>query len=375
MDRLDAMQAFVAVADLKGFAPAARKLGLSPSAVTRLIAALEERLGARLLQRTTRSLALTDAGTRYLERIRRILADVEEAEGAAEGERTRPSGRLVVSAPDGFGRLHVSPVMSAYLARYPEVTGELRLSDRMINLVEDGVDLAVRIGHLGDSTLVARHVGEMRRIVVASSAYLKQYGEPKMPEAVASHVTIQFGTATAAPEWRFIEGGREVRVTVTPRFTTNSADAAINYAAQGGGLTRVLAYQAAEAIKDGRLKTVLTKFEPPALPIHIVYPTSRLLSAKVRAFIDLVVETADWHFGQKKHRHSVFGTTRNVPLARAITTSSALIRLCAKQIVRPVRITSLSTASHCPTFAVPTKSTASPIVTSEETPPICCAQL
>ena len=148
MDRIDAMQAFVAVADLEGFAPAARKLGLSPSAVTRLIAALEERLGARLLQRTTRSVTLTDAGARYLERARRILADVEEAEGAVEGERTRPSGRLVVSAPVGFGRLHVSPVMSAYLKRYPEVSGELRLSDRMINLVEDGVDLAVRIGHL-----------------------------------------------------------------------------------------------------------------------------------------------------------------------------------------------------------------------------------
>jgi DNA-binding transcriptional LysR family regulator len=297
MDRIDAMQAFVAVADLKGFAPAARKLGLSPSGVTRLIAALEDRLGARLLQRTTRSLTLTDVGARYLERIRRILADVEEAERSAEGERTRPSGRLVVSAPLGFGRLHVSPVMSAYLARYPEVTAELRLSDRMINLVEDGVDLAVRIGHLGDSTLVARHVGEMRRIVVASSAYLKQYGEPKTPEAVASHATIEFGAAAAAPEWRFVNDGNEMRVVCSPRLTTNSADAAIQYAAQGGGLTRVLAYQAAEAIKQGRLKIVLAKFEPPALPIHIVYPTSRLLSAKVRAFIDLVVETADWHFG------------------------------------------------------------------------------
>src|SRR5271156_5661596 len=184
MDRLDAMQAFVAVADLGGFAPAARKLGLSPSGVTRLIAALEERLGARLLQRTTRKVALTDVGTRYLERVRRILADVEEAEASAEGERTRPSGRLAVSAPIGFGRLHVSPVMSAYLMRYPEVAGELRLSDRMINLVEDGVDLAVRIGHLADSSLVARHVGEMRRILVASPGYLKSRGEPKKPQDV-----------------------------------------------------------------------------------------------------------------------------------------------------------------------------------------------
>jgi DNA-binding transcriptional LysR family regulator len=294
MDRIDAMQAFVAVADSQGFAPAARKLGLSPSGVTRLIAALEERLGARLLQRTTRSVTLTDVGTRYLERVRRILADVEEAESSAEGERTRPSGRLTVSAPIGFGRLHVSPVMSRYLARYPEVAGELRLSDRMINLVEDGVDLAVRIGHLPDSTLVARHVGEMRRIIVASNAYLKRRGEPKTPQAIAAHDTIQFG---AAPDWRFVEDGREVRVLPTPRFTTNSADAAIQYAEQGGGLTRVMAYQGAEALKRGRLKIVLAKFEQPAVPVHIVYPTSRLLSAKVRAFIDLVTEADAWHFG------------------------------------------------------------------------------
>jgi DNA-binding transcriptional LysR family regulator len=297
MDRIDSMQAFVAVADLQGFAPAARKLGLSPSAVTRLIAALEDRLGARLLQRTTRQVALTDAGARYLERVRRILADVEEAEAAAEGERTRPSGRLVVSAPVGFGRLHVSPVMSAYLARYPEVSGELRLSDRMINLVEEGVDVAVRIGHLADSSLVARHVGEMRRIIVASSGYLEQSGEPDTPEAIASHQTIQFGATAASPDWRFVEDGREIRVAATPRLTTNSADAAIQYAEQGGGLTRVLAYQAAAAIKAGRLKVVLAKFEPPPLPIHLVYPTSRLLSAKVRTFIDLVTERSDWHFG------------------------------------------------------------------------------
>src|SRR5215472_1748110 len=201
MDRIDAMQAFVAVADLQGFAPAARKLGLSPSGVTRLIAALEEHLGARLLQRTTRQVTLTDAGARYLERARRILADVEEAEGAVEGERTRPSGRLVVSAPFGFGRLHVSPVMSAYLKRYPEVSGELRLEDRMVSLVEDGVDLAVRIGQLPDSSLVARQVGAMRRIVVASPAYLKAHGEPKTPEALASHQIIQFGAGAATADW------------------------------------------------------------------------------------------------------------------------------------------------------------------------------
>ena len=297
MDRIEAMQAFVAVADLRGFAPAARKLGMSPSGVTRLVAALEDRLGARLLQRTTRSVTLTDAGTRYLVRARRILADVEEAEGSTQDERTRPNGRLAVSAPVGFGRLHVSPVMSAYLTRFPEVSGELRLSDRMINLVEEGVDLAVRIGHLPDSSLVARHVGEMRRIVVASDNYLKQHGEPATPEAIASHQTIQFGAISASADWRFVRDDREIRVTSAPRFSTNSADAAIQYAEQDGGLTRVLAYQAADAIRGGRLRIVLAKFEPPPLPIHIVYPTSRLLSAKVRTFIDLVTDTSDWHFG------------------------------------------------------------------------------
>ena len=295
MDRIDAMAAFVAVADLEGFAPAARKLGLSPSNVTRLIAALEERLGARLLQRTTRSVTLTDVGARYLQRARRILADVEEAEISAQAERMQPSGRLVVSAPIGFGRIHVSPVMSAYLQRYPDVSGELRLSDRMINLVEDGVDLAVRIGHLADSSLVARSVGDMRRIVVASHDYLKQRGEPNNPAAVASHDTIQFGMA----DWDFVEDGREVRVSCAPRFITNSADAAIWHAEQSGGLTRVLAYQAADAIKAGRLKIVLAEFEQPPLPIHIVYPTSRLLSAKVRTFVDLVVEVSDWKFGKR----------------------------------------------------------------------------
>ena len=296
MDRIDAMQAFVAVADLEGFAPAARKLGLSPSAITRLIAALEERLGARLLQRTTRQVTLTDAGSRYLERARRILADVEEAEDAVESERTRPEGRLVISAPFGFGRLHVSPVVSAYLKRYPEVGVDLRLSDRRINLVEDGVDLAVRLGHLPDSTLVARHVGQMRRIGVASHGYLKLRGEPKRPPDLTSHDTIQFGAMTATPDWRFVEDGQEIRITPTPRFTSNSSDSAIQFAEQDGGLTRVMAYQAAESLKAKRVRIVLAAFEQPPVPIHVVYPTSRLLSAKVRTFIDLVTEITDWRF-------------------------------------------------------------------------------
>jgi DNA-binding transcriptional LysR family regulator len=294
MDRLEAMHVFVTVADLRGFAPAARKLRLSPSAVTRLIAALEEHLGARLLQRTTRQVRLTDVGTRYLERARRILADVEEADGSAREERNRPSGRLVVSAPLGFGRLHVAPVMTDYLKRYPEVTAELRLSDNLVNLVEDAVDAAVRIGHLADSSLVARQVGAMRRITVAAPGYLKRHGEPRTPQELPGHQTIAFGPYA---NWHFVQDGRDIEWRPTPRFASNSADAALHYAEAGGGITRVLAYQAAEGLKRGRLKIVLAKYEQPALPIHIVYPTSRLLSAKVRAFVDLVVGTAEWRFG------------------------------------------------------------------------------
>lgn len=299
MDRIETMQAFVTVADHKGFAPAARKLGLSASAITRMVAALEERVGARLLQRTTRSVMLTDAGERFLERARRILADVEEAEGAVRAERTQPTGRLVVSAPLGFGRRHVTPLMSTYLKRYPEVAGDLRLSDRMVNLVEEGIDIAVRIGHLPDSSLVARTVGDMRRMVVASPDYLAAHGEPHQPREIAVHRTVHFGALSAAPDWRFVEDGREVRIACAPRFTTNSADAAIYHAEQGGGLTRVLAYQAAEGLASGRLKAVLVDYEIAPLPIHLVYPTSRLLSAKVRAFVDLVLNDCDWHFAKR----------------------------------------------------------------------------
>ena len=298
MDRLDAMAAFVAVADLKGFAPAARRLKLSAPAVTRLIAGLEQHLGARLLQRTTRSVALTDTGARYLQRARAIIAEVAEADASVQAERSRPSGALVVSAPVGFGRMHVTPVMSAYLRTYSEVRGELRLEDRLVSLVEEGIDCAVRIGHLADSSVVARAVGQMRRIVVASPAYLARRGMPSVPAEIKDHDTIQFGAAAASPEWRFVVDGRDVLVPCAPRFATNSADAAIWHAEHDGGLTRVLAYQAAAGLAAGRLQIVLRDYEQPPLPIHLVYPTQRLLSAKVRAFIDRVVETCDWRFGE-----------------------------------------------------------------------------
>lgn len=299
MDRIEAMQAFVAVADLKGFAPAARKLGLSPSAITRLVVGLEDRLGARLLQRTTRSVTLTDTGTQYLERSRRIIADIEEAEASAQAERVQPTGRLVVSAPMVFGRLHVAPLVTEYLRRYPAVSGELRLSDRMINLVDEGVDVAVRIGHLPDSGVIARTVGDMRRIIVASPRYLKKRGRPQKLSELASHDFIRFTGAGPSIDWRFTENGREIRISRLARYATNSADAAVQYAEQDGGFAMVLYYQAAEAIAKKRLEIVLREYEAPVMPIHLVYPTTRLMSAKVRAFIDTVLEVCDWQFSKR----------------------------------------------------------------------------
>jgi DNA-binding transcriptional LysR family regulator len=296
MDRLAAMKAFVAVADAQGFAPAASKLALSPSVVTRLVAGLEHRLGIRLLQRTTRSVTLTDAGTRYLVRARRILADVEEAEESALAERGVPTGRLVVTAPMMFGRLHVSPLMCRYLDAHPHVIGELSLSDRNANLVEDGIDVAVRIGQLPDSSLVARKAGSTRRVVVASPQYLARHGIPVTPAELASHRTIQFTALAPFTDWSFARDGQGIRVAVSSHYATNSADAALWHAERDGGLTLALSYQAAEAVQQGRLQIVLGDFEPEAMPIHFVYPTSRLLSAKVRSFIDLAAETCDWNF-------------------------------------------------------------------------------
>jgi DNA-binding transcriptional LysR family regulator len=296
MDRLEAMNAFVAVAELSGFAAASRRLGMSASGVTRLVAALEERLGTRLLQRTTRQVTLTDAGARYLERARRILADVSEAESVAQAERTVPSGRLVVTAPNMFGRLHVAPLVCAYLNKHTGVTAELTLTDRVVNLVEDGVDIAVRIGALEDSSHVARGVGATRRVVVAAPKYLKRHKAPATPDAIAKHDIIQFTALNPTPEWRFVRDGSEQRVPLVPGFVTNSADAAIGHAELGGGLAMVLAYQVADAVRAGRLSVVLADFEPAPLPIHLVYSSTRLLSAKVRAFVTLATATCDWRF-------------------------------------------------------------------------------
>ena len=295
-DRFDAMTAFVAVADAEGFAPAARRLGLSPSAVTRSVAALEERLGLRLLQRTTRRVALTDAGGRFLLRARRILADLREAEDSAAAERSVPSGHLVVAAPVMFGRLHVGPLVCEFLALHPEVSGELTLSDRYIDLLEDGVDVALRIGELQDSTLVARRVGETRRVWVAAPDYLAKAGRPQEPGDLAAHRLIHCSALGGERVWRFHSDGAVQVQAIAPRYVTNSVDAALWHAAQGGGVTAALGYQALEAVKAGRLVTVMEEFEPPPLPIQFVYPSARLLSAKVRALVELARGTRDWRF-------------------------------------------------------------------------------
>ena len=303
MDRLDAMDTFVTVAEQRSFVGAARKLGLSPSAVTRTIGALEERLGVRLLQRTTRSVALTDAGQRYLLRARRILSEVDEAEGEVLAERATPMGRLAVAAPTAFGRAHVAPALTSFLARHESVVGELMLADRFVNLLDEGIDVAVRIGVLADSSLVARAVGATRRVLVASPAYLEAHGTPRSPEALAErrgeaprHQIVHFTSLTPSHEWRFFRGEDVTSVTVTPTFATNSAEVAVAHAEAGRGLALVLAYQAAEAVRRGRLVIVLARHEPPPIPIQLVYPTSRLLSSKVRAFVDHVTRTCRWHF-------------------------------------------------------------------------------
>lgn len=296
MDRFAAISAFIAVVDRHGFAPAARHLGLVPSAVTRHVAALEAHLGVRLLARTTRSVTLTEAGAHYLERARRIMAELAEAEEFAQSERLTPVGRLVVSAPAVFGRLHVAPLMAEFLNRHAEVQGQLLLSDRWINMVEEGVDCAIRIGHLPDSGLVARRLGETRRVVVAAPGYLSRHGTPRDPRDVTAHRIIRFSILDAAEEWRLFRAGVEERVPVAPRLVTNSADAAICAAEREGGLTMVLAYQAREAIAAGRLVRILQEFEPPVMPIQIAWPAARLLPAKLRAFIETAVECCDWRF-------------------------------------------------------------------------------
>lgn len=296
MDRFDAMAAFVAVADHRGFTRAARQLGVAPSSVTRAVAALEDHLSTRLLQRTTRAVSLTPAGARYLDQARRILAELGEAEATARAETSEPRGRLAITAPSVFGRRQVAPLLADFLARHPQVRGELVVTDRVVNLVEEEIDVAVRIGVLDDSSLRARRVGVTRRVVVASPSYLAERRRPRRPQDLGSHAIIQFRSINPGTEWRFFRRKRAIRVDVRPAVVTNDAEAAIAHAERGLGLAMVLAYQVVDLVRARKLEIVLPGYEPPPIPIHMVYPAGRHPPASVRALIDLAASSRDWRF-------------------------------------------------------------------------------
>jgi DNA-binding transcriptional LysR family regulator len=284
------MTVFVAVAEEQSFAGGARKLGMSPPAVTRAVASLEKRLGVKLLTRTTRFVRATDAGQQYLEHARRIIAELNEADDAAAGVHAEPRGQLAVTAPVLFGRLYVVPGIVEYLRRYPDMSISALFLDRVVNLLEEGMDVGVRIGELPDSTMRAIGVGHVRRVVCASPEYLKQHGVPKSPADLAGHTMISSSAVTPAIEWQFVNGNKKINVKVTPRLTVTNNDVAIQAALQGFGLTRLLSYQIASHLASGQLQTVLSEYEPPKLPIHVLHREGRQASAKVRTFVDLLVE-------------------------------------------------------------------------------------
>jgi DNA-binding transcriptional LysR family regulator len=294
MDRLEGMRVFVAVAEQQGFAAAARRLGLSAPAATRAVAALEARIGSRLLQRTTRALRLTEAGARYLADCKRILAEIEEAEASAAGSHRDPRGQLGVTAPVMFGRMHVAPLLLDFLDGHPQVTARLVLLDRVADLLEEGLDVALRIAHLPDSALQAVRVGSMRRVVCAAPGYLARHFTPTQPAELERLTAITFGAASAGGEWSFAGAQATnpratLRVTPPSRLTVNAADVAIAAAVAGKGVTRVLSYQVAPELAAGRLVVLLEAYEPPPIPVHLVHLAGRRPDAKLRAFVDFAV--------------------------------------------------------------------------------------
>ncbi len=291
MDRLQAMTTFVAVVDSGGFASAARKLNLSPPVVTRAVAELEERLGLRLLTRTTRVVRVTEAGARFAEDCRRILADIEEAETVATGTPAAPRGTLTLPAPVLFGQLYVTPILVRYLQQYPEVDAQCLFLDRVVNVVEEGIDVAVRIGELPDSSLQAARVGRVRRVLVAAPSYLKSQGVPLRPEDLAQHTVVSASGVTPVSEWRFNDAGKSLLQRMQPRMRTTTNDSAIAAAVAGLGITRLLSYQVASHVRSGALQVLLEDFETAPLPVHVVHHEGRRATQKVRAFIDLAVDT------------------------------------------------------------------------------------
>ena len=289
MDKLLAMKGFVRIVEKGSLTAAAADLGTSLPSVVRALAGLERDLGVTLLNRTTRRIHLTDEGRQYLEHCRSILGQVRDAEAALTSRRARPQGRLVVTASVMFGRRHVAPIVNELVGAYPEVTAELLFVDRMVSLVEEGVDAAVRIGHLSDSSLVAIPVGEVRRVVCASTAYLRRHGTPRRPADIREHRCIRFTGVAPRSEWPFRVDGRATAAPIASVLTCNQVDAAVDACTEGLGLASFLSYMVAPLRRAGKLKYVLEEFEIDPLPVHVVYPHSRLLSANVRAFVDLCV--------------------------------------------------------------------------------------
>jgi DNA-binding transcriptional LysR family regulator len=288
MNRLDAMSILVAVVDAGSLSAAARLLDMPLTTVSRKVAELEAHLNTRLLHRTTRQLSLTEAGISYVAACRRILEEIGEAERAATGEYAQPKGELVVTASELFGRLHVVPVVAEFLAHYPEIGVSLVLTDRVVHLMDEHADAAIRIGQLPDSTLMATGVGTVRRVVCASPAYLAAHGVPARPQDLAAHACVTFEVLASMRAWVFGSGKSALSVPVRSRLTVNTAQAAIAAATLGVGLVRVLSYQVADAVRAQSLRIVLEEFESAPLPVSLVHTGQAPLPLKLRAFLDFV---------------------------------------------------------------------------------------
>jgi DNA-binding transcriptional LysR family regulator len=286
MDRLESMSILLTVVEAGSLSAASRRLGMPLATVSRKVSELEAHLKTRLLNRSSRKLTLTDAGQSYVTACRRILEDVGEAERIASGEYSAPKGDLVMTAPIVFGRLHVIPVAVEFLKAYPDIDIRVLLADRVINLLEDRVDLAVRIGALPDSSLVATRVGTIRRVLCGSPAYFAERGIPKSLEELGSHSCISFQGLMSSSSWSFTKGRSDVSVAVHSRLIVNTAEAAIDAATAGIGITRVLSYQVADAVAAGTLVVALEDFEPAPWPVSLVYTGQGLLPLKLRAFLD-----------------------------------------------------------------------------------------
>tara|TARA_R110000751_G_scaffold92129_1_gene180458 strand:- start:1271 stop:2167 length:897 start_codon:yes stop_codon:yes gene_type:complete len=288
-DRLETMSIFVSVVDEGSLTAGARALAMPIATVSRRISELEDKLGAELLLRSPRGLTLTDTGQTYIAACRRILEEVAEAERNASGEFTAPRGTLTMTAPIVFGRLHVLPVVTAFLKGFPDIDIRLELTDRPVNLHEEHLDLAVRIGPLSDSVFIARKVGDVRRIICASPAYLAKHDPPKNPGDLAKLDAITFQSLLPPQNWQFDSEQPQKIMPMRARLIVNTAEAAIDAAIDGLGFTRVLSYQAAEAIKAGKLVPLLQEFEPAAWPVHLLYEPRALIPQKLRAFLDFAV--------------------------------------------------------------------------------------